>query len=317
MVTETGDWRVIANAIKTLAIRGAPLIGVAAALAVAMEAARLNDRNGSRERIEQTIAGLRATRPTAVNLFNALDRMATRLGFEPDAGLSRALEQEAVTILAEDRARCDRIAAAGLALIPQNARILTICNTGYLATAGIGTALGVIYRAHDAGLIREVFVPETRPLLQGARLTMWELSLAGIPARLLVDGAIPAKLRGGMDLAIIGADRIASNGDTANKTGSMGLALACRRFGVPLYVAAPMTTFDLQCQNGSKIPIEERPGDEVTLINGRRLAPVGVPVFNPAFDVVEADLISGFITDEGLKSPPFHFSDADGDAHAT
>jgi len=307
-IVETSNWRIIERGIISLAIRGAPLIGVAAALGVAAEARKFSRSRRLRAKVVSAISDLRATRPTAVNLFGALQRMEARANQTADSDLSEALEIEALDILEDDRRRCNRIAEAGAALVPNNAVVLTICNTGYLATAGIGTALGIIYRAFDQAKIKEVLVPETRPLLQGARLTMWELTSAGIPCRLLPDGAIGAILRRGVDLAIIGADRIAVNGDTANKIGSFPLALACQRFGVPLYVAAPFTTFDPDCPVGASIPIEERHPAEVGRFRNCTSAPEGVNVFNPAFDVVEADLISGFITDKGTFSPPYKFS---------
>lgn len=307
-VIETADWRVVARGIRLLAIRGAPLIGVAAALAVAAEARRSRGRPNARTRIEAAIKGLGETRPTAVNLFGALERMRVRLEAEPDLAIGDALEQEARTIWEDDRRRCDRIAEAGQELIPAGARIMTICNTGFLATAGIGTALGVVYRAADAGRVKEVCVLETRPLLQGARLTAWELTQSGIKTTLIADGAVANLMRRGIDLAIIGADRVAANGDTANKIGSLPLALTCNRFGVPLYVAAPLTTFDPRAKDGSAIPVEERPAGEVLRFAGRRTAPEGVSVFNPAFDVVEADLISAFVTDVGVIRPAYDFS---------
>lgn len=289
-------------------MRGAPLIGVAAALAVAAEARR-SDPSRVRKDTSRAIDSLGSARPTAVNLGWAMSRMSRLLQSTDDDSAAAALEREALAIFDEDRAACDRIAGAGLALIPDGATILTICNTGFLATGGTGTALAIVYRAQSVGRVKRVYVPETRPLLQGGRLTAWELASAGVPFKLIADGAIGAALRSGVDLAIIGADRIAANGDTANKIGSLPLALACKRFRIPLYVAAPLTTFDLFTADGSQIPIEERDGEEVRRFRRSRIADPAAPVFNPAFDVVEADLIQGFITDRGLFHTPYRFTE--------
>jgi len=308
-IVETDDYRVIARAIRSLAIRGAPLIGVAAAFAVAALARKKAGRPDARKRIATAIELLRQTRPTAVNLFTALDSMLESLKVSIDSELVENIKNAAISIHEDDRQRCDRIAEAGLPLIPANARIVTICNTGFLATAGIGTALGVITKAFDAGRVSEVFALETRPLLQGARLTAWELVQSKIPSTLLVDGAAGSLLRrGGIDLAIIGADRIAVNGDTANKIGSLQLALACSKFKVPFYVAAPFTTVDPGTSSGRQIKIEERPATEVIRLGSKTTAAPGVGVYNPAFDLVDADLISGFITDRGIFMPPYNFT---------
>ncbi len=307
-IIETDDFRVVAKAIKTLAIRGAPLIGVAAAFAVASYARIVVDHPDAVKRLITSIEILRATRPTAVNLFNSLAIMQLALESAPVEALVSTLEYAAIAIHDDDRNRCELIAAAGLPLVPADARIVTICNTGFLATAGIGTALGVITKAFDAGKVSEVFALETRPLLQGARLTAWELIQSNIPATLLVDGAAASLLkRGGIDLAIIGADRIAANGDTANKIGSLQLALACSKFGVPFYVAAPFTTFDSGTASGEQIEIEERVATEVTHFAGKESAPPGIAVYNPAFDVVDAGLITAFVTDRGLFKPHYSF----------
>ena len=308
-IVETDDYRVLAKALKSLAIRGAPLIGVAAAFGVAAEARGTAGRADARDQIQKAIQALKQTRPTAVNLFAALEIMTGVLSTAEIGDLAGKLEEAAISIYEDDRKSCDQIATTGLPLIPANARIVTICNTGFLATAGIGTALGVISKAAKKGRVREVFALETRPLLQGARLTAWELVQSDIPVTLLADGAVGSLLaRGEVDLAIIGADRIAANGDTANKIGSLQLALACIRFEVPLYVAAPWTTVDAATPTGSGIQIEERPASEVTHFGGKVVAALGVKVFNPAFDIVEAELISGFITDRGLFRPPYDFN---------
>ena len=312
-IVETDDYRVVARAIKSLAIRGAPLIGVAAALAVSAEARKTAGSSDTRKRIQTAIDLLRLTRPTAVNLFVTLEIMQRTLKSSVGDDLVGLLEHAAISIFEDDRKRCDLIAEAGLPLIPADARIVTICNTGFLATAGIGTALGVITKAADAGRVKEVFALETRPLLQGARLTAWELVQSDIPVTLLADGAAGSLLRRGeIDLAIIGADRIAGNGDTANKIGSLQLALACIRFGVPFYVAAPFTTIDPATSSGSEIEIEARPEAEVTHFSGKEIAASGAKVYNPAFDLVDAELITVFITDRGLFKPPFGFHSANG-----
>lgn len=307
-IVETNDYTVIASAIRRLALRGAPLIGVAAAFAVAAEAHRLPYIDNLRQHLANVIQSLRATRPTAVNLFWALNRMQETLNHASETEVVQAMEYAALSIYNADKRSCEAIAQSGLPLIPYNARVLTICNTGFLATAGIGTALGIILRGFEAGRIEHVFALETRPLLQGARLTTWELMQNGIPFTLLVDGAAGSLLRrGGIDLAIIGADRIASNGDTANKIGSLQLALACIRFGVPFYVAAPFSTIDPATPSGSAIEVEERKTVEVTFINNKPIAEHVLNAYNPAFDIVDSDLITGFITDRGVIKPPYNF----------
>ena len=284
------------------------MIGVAAAFAVAAEARKSERKSGQRDILASAIRALRATRPTAVNLFAALDLMQNTLDEAKDH-IAMRLEQTAYSIFNADRESCDKIAEFGVDIVPKNARIVTICNTGYLATAGVGTALGVISRAFDEGKIREVFALETRPLLQGARLTAWELLQSQIPVTLLADGAAGSLLRrGGIDLAIIGADRIVANGDTANKIGSLQLALACSRFNVPFFVAAPFTTFDPATRTAAEIVVEERSAEEVTHFKGKAVAAEGVSVYNPAFDLVEAGLITGFITDRGIFKPPYQFN---------
>jgi len=292
----------VAEAIRSLAVRGAPAIGVAAAYGVVLGAHRDPD---PRAGAELAAAELRTTRPTAVNLFFALDRMRAVLARSGnDAGLEARLLAEADAILAEDLATGLRIGQAGLALLPADGpvRALTHCNAGALATSGWGTALAPLYAAARAGRRLEVLADETRPLLQGSRLTAWELSRAGIPVRVLVDGAAASVLaRGGVDLVLVGADRIAANGDTANKIGTFAVALAARDAGVPFYVAAPVSTFDLTLATGADIPVEERSGSEV-LAPG---SPPEVAALNPAFDVTPARLITAWITDRGVLQPPF------------
>ncbi len=287
----------VAHAIAALRVRGAPLIGIAAAMGVAIGPAR------SLADVEASCRLIRATRPTAVNLGWALDRMlAAALGAEASGdALAAALRAEADAIRDEDAAMCEAIGEAGLPLLDGLGEVLTICNAGRLATGGIGTALAPVYLAHRRGAGIRVSVPETRPLLQGARLTAWELSRAGVPCTVITDGMIASRLaRGGIGCAIVGADRIAANGDTANKIGTYGLALLARAHGVPVYVAAPSSTFDAATPDGAGIPIEERAAAEVRGFGAAAFAPPEVPVWNPAFDVTPAELIAGFITDRGL-----------------
>jgi methylthioribose-1-phosphate isomerase len=246
---------------------------------------------------------LGATRPTAVNLRWALDRIRRVAHAAPgDApAVAAAVRAEAQAIWDEDRRMCTSIGEAGLPLVPDGATVLTHCNAGALATGGIGTALAPVYAAHAAGRRVAVVADETRPLLQGSRLTAWELGAAGVPCTLIADGMAASRLRRG-DIAcvIVGADRIAANGDVANKIGTYAVALAARAHGVPFYVAAPRSTFDFACATGAAIPIEERSPDEVTCIGGRTTAPAGASVWNPAFDVTPAELVTGYITDAGL-----------------
>jgi methylthioribose-1-phosphate isomerase len=309
---ERSDYGLLAEDIRRLAVRGAPAIGVAGAFGVVlgMQEAKGLAPEAFRLRMEEVCARLAATRPTAVNLFWAIDRMrkaADRLpaGTQPGELLA-ALEAEAVAIFEEDRRLCRSIGEFGATLIPDGSRVLTHCNAGALATAGIGTALAAVYVAREQGKRVSVFADETRPLLQGARLTAWELSRAGIEVTLLCDNMAGSLMsRGSVDLVITGADRIAANGDTANKIGTYTVACLARRHNIPFYVAAPFSTFDLSLPDGSRIPIEERGPSEVTEPFGRRVAPEGVKVFNPAFDVTPAELISAFVTDRGIIRPPF------------
>jgi methylthioribose-1-phosphate isomerase len=291
----------VAEAIRSLRVRGAPLIGIAAAMGAAMEAGR-----GDLDHLRRACAFLGATRPTAVNLHWALRRMERRAeaAAERKEGLGPALRDEAQAIWDEDRAMCDRIGRLGAPLIPPGSTVCTICNAGALATGGIGTALAPIYTLHDRGVGPRVIVPETRPLLQGSRLTAWELTRAGLHCTLVGDGMIASRFRrGDVACALVGADRIAANGDFANKIGTYALALAARAHGVPLYVLAPTTTVDPATPEGSAIPIEERDPDEVTGWRGHRTAPDGVDVWNPAFDVTPAELVTAFVTDRGVLAP--------------
>jgi methylthioribose-1-phosphate isomerase len=294
----------VAEAISVLRVRGAPLIGVAAAMAVASEARRLGG-SAARPLVDEACRVLAATRPTAVNLAWALGRMAARAAAVPEGQmLGDALVEEAQAIWDEDRAMCERIGEAGLPLVPDGATVLTHCNAGALATGGIGTALAPVYRAHQAGRRVAVVADETRPLLQGSRLTAWELTRVGIPTTVITDNMAASRLRqGDITCIIVGADRIARNGDVANKIGTYGLALAARAHRVPFYVAAPRSTYDAATPDGAAIPIEERAPDEVRRLGGsaaRPTAPEAAAIWNPAFDVTPAELIAGYITDAGL-----------------
>jgi methylthioribose-1-phosphate isomerase len=291
-------------AIRRLSVRGAPAIGVAAAyalvLGVRQNAAAAADLSAT---VREVASRLLAARPTAVNLRWALDRCIARAAREP--GLE-ALFAEAVAIHEDEMAMSAGIGEHGRGLVPEGGTVLTHCNTGRLATAGDGTALAVLFAAWRAGTRFCVLADETRPLLQGTRLTALELSREGIPVDVVADGAAAGLIqRGQVQMAIVGADRIARNGDFANKVGTYPLALACKANGVPFYVAAPASTFDLECADGAAIPIEERDGTEVTEFAGRRIAPPGVGARNPAFDVTGAPLVTAFVTDRGLLAPPF------------
>jgi methylthioribose-1-phosphate isomerase len=293
----------VAEAIRTLRVRGAPLIGIAAAMGVTLAVRR---GAATLETVCAASAALGATRPTAVNLRWALGRMERRAAEAAAAGedLQRALRDEATAIWDEDRAMCARIGAAGAALIDGDAVVLTHCNAGALATGGMGTALAPIYTLHAAGRRISVVADETRPLLQGSRLTAWELARAGVPVTVIADGMAASRLRrGDITCVLVGADRIAANGDVANKIGTYGVALAARANGVPFYVAAPSSTVDLATPDGAAIPIEERAAEEVAALGGRRTAPAGVPVWNPAFDVTPAGLVTAIITDRGVFAP--------------
>ncbi|NPV13308.1 S-methyl-5-thioribose-1-phosphate isomerase [candidate division WOR-3 bacterium] len=295
----------VARAIKLLQVRGAPWIGVAAAYGLALEAQRLSDdrlRAGLRKAAQVLIKA----RPTAVNLSWAVNRITALIqqaNLTP-ARLRRAVIAEAKAIEQEEQKRSHLMALAGVKVVPQNAVVLTICNTGSLAAPGLGTALGVVFQAHQAGKKVEVYVCETRPLLQGARLTAFELLRAKVPFYLIADSAAASVIER-CDLVLVGADRIAGNGDTANKIGTRMLAVLAKEAKKPFYVVAPVSTFDLQCRSGADIVIEERSGDEVRRFGRCRVAPQQVRVFNPAFDVTPARLITAFITDAGIIKPPF------------
>jgi methylthioribose-1-phosphate isomerase len=299
----------VAAAIRDMVVRGAPAIGCAAAYGVALEAARPAFASVEEffRAVEATFGELAATRPTAVNLFWALDRMRRVFdgvrGLPPEQVAAR-LAAEAETIHREDVEVNRAIGRHGAALVPEGARILTHCNAGALATAGHGTALGVVRSARDEGKKVSVIATETRPYLQGARLTAWEMVQEAIPVTLVTDGMVGHLMqRGAVDVVIVGADRIAANGDVANKIGTYTLAVLAGRHRVPFYVAAPLSTIDLETAEGQAIPIEERAAAEVTGFRGDRWAPEGVGVANPAFDVTPAELVTGIITERGLVSP--------------
>jgi len=303
----------VARAIKTMVIRGAPAIGVAAAMGIAL-GMRNSRATGTQKfaadfhKICELMAG---TRPTAVNLFWAIDRMKRVFAGAAQAGesveqIKDRLDRESQLIHDEDVASCRAMGAFGAAVVPADARILTHCNAGALATAGYGTALGVIRGAVEAGKTVRVFADETRPFLQGARLTAWELVRDGIDTTVITDNMSGALMRQGkVNFVVVGADRIAANGDTANKIGTYTVAVLAREHQIPFYVAAPLSTIDLKTPDGGHIPIEERNAKEVTHVGGRQLAPAGAHVWNPAFDVTPHHLIAGIITERGIFRAPY------------
>ncbi|MBI5473010.1 MAG: S-methyl-5-thioribose-1-phosphate isomerase [Ignavibacteriae bacterium] len=308
---ETDDYRIVGEAIRKLEIRGAPAIGVAAAfgLVLAAHAKHIESVRALNEEFYAAMNFLSQTRPTAVNLFLALERMRRTLDQNARADLSnlrRILLAEAKAIQQEDIDACMRIGEFGSSLITLPSSILTHCNTGALATAGTGTAQSVITTAAKQGNVVRVFADETRPLFQGARLTAWELMKAGIDVTLITDGTAGLLMqKREVDLVIVGADRIAANGDTANKIGTYVLAVLARQHGVPFYVAAPTTTIDVNTRSGKNIPIEERSPRDVTHIGDMRIAAPGVSVFAPAFDVTPNDFITAIVTEVGVLRPPF------------
>jgi methylthioribose-1-phosphate isomerase len=305
------DFQSVAEAIKGMIIRGAPAIGVAAAMGVALGAqAIIADTYESFSRqLENVCDVLGRTRPTAVNLFWGLERMKQVAEENRSKSLDQIrllLKKEAIRIELEDLTICKNIGKWGATLIPEGATVLTHCNAGGLATAGYGTALGVIRAAHEAGKKIQVFADETRPWLQGARLTAWELMKDGIPTTLITDSMAGFFMnRGEITCCVVGADRIAANGDTANKIGTYSVAVLAHENNIPFYVAAPISTLDLSLSDGSRIPIEERPNSEVTHIKGIGIAPHGVRVRNPAFDVTPASYITAIITENGIVTPDY------------
>jgi methylthioribose-1-phosphate isomerase len=296
----------VVAAIRPMVVRGAPAIGVAAAYGCALACREVAAHASWRTAVGALLTDLAQARPTAVNLSWAVGRVAGRIAKAPDPeAAARAALDEARAIHEEDVAMCRAMGRLGAALLPQKGTVLTHCNAGALATGGYGTALGVIRAAREMGKDIRVLADETRPLWQGARLTAYELARDGIPVEVICEGAAASMMaRGEVDAVIVGADRIAANGDTANKIGTLGLAVLARHFGVPFYVAAPHSTFDLSMASGAHIPIEERAVEEVTHPCGSRLAPEGVGARNPAFDVTPAELISAIITEQAVLRPP-------------
>lgn len=305
---DCGDPGCVAWAIENLVVRGAPAIGIAASFGLVLAA------GGGMEAVETAARRLASTRPTAVNLTWALERMlakARSLGREED--LESSLLGEAERILEEDRAANRTMGFLGQALLPRRCRVLSHCNAGALATGGYGTALGVLRAARESGKEVKVYLDETRPVLQGARLSAWEMAEDGFDVTVIGDAMAAALMqRDGIDAVIVGADRIASNGDFANKIGTYGLAIIAREHGVPFYVAAPWSTFDTSLPSGEGIVIEERPEKEVRLLPGGEWLPEGIKVWNPAFDVTPARFVNAFICERGVFEPPFDFSAASG-----
>jgi len=306
---EITDYRELADAIKQLKIRGAPAIGIAGAFGVCLGAYQVEEKNYSefKKKVEIIIDELAATRPTAVNLFWALNRMRSIIdqnqGIETDVLKSKLLN-EAVQILEQDQNTCQQMGEHGATLLKDGDTVLTHCNAGALATGGIGTALGVIFTAVKQGKKIKVYADETRPLLQGARLTTWELMRAGIDVTLICDNMAAWVMQQGLvDCVIVGADRIAANGDAANKIGTYNLAVLANHHKIPFYVVAPTSTFDLSLESGKEIPIEQRASEEVTEGFGKRTAPNRVTVFNPAFDVTPNELITAIISEKGIFNP--------------
>lgn len=299
------------DAIHQLKVRGAPAIGIAAAygLCVLMREQRSLPSDQFRQDLQKQAGFLNSSRPTAVNLWWALGRMLDVPTRNPDADndtLLQALVSEAESIHAEDRALCQAIGEQGLSLISEGAGIMTHCNAGALATGGIGTATAPLYLAHQAGRYFKVFANETRPLLQGARLTSWELHCAGIDVTLITDNmAAHILASGAVQLIIVGTDRVAANGDVANKIGTLGLAILASHYKIPFYVACPSSTIDLQTASGKAIPIEQRHGDEIRRLGTFQATLPDIPVSNPAFDITPATLVSGIITEKGILRPPF------------
>jgi methylthioribose-1-phosphate isomerase len=302
------DITTVHEAIRSLRVRGAPAIGITAAMGVLVGLKNIPSGTSLKKHYEDTDNYLRTSRPTAVNLFWALDRMKRKfieIADLPDQrNILSILLEEALLIEKEDRAMCQAIGKIGANLVQDGFGILTHCNTGGLATAAYGTALSVIFTAYEQGKSIHVFCDETRPLMQGARLTSWELLQAGIPATLICDSmAAQVMKEGKINMVIVGADRIAANGDSANKIGTYGLSVLAHAHNIPFYVAAPSSTFDLTLKDGSGIPIEQRNPKEITEPFGKQVAPTGVSVYNPAFDVSPAHLITGIITEKSLITP--------------
>lgn len=305
------DVKTMWYAIQRLSVRGAPAIGVAAAFGVLLGIKKFKGSNRAKFAIffEDICVYLSTSRPTAVNLFNMLDEMRKVVKENSEVSvdaIKKLLHERAMAIFEEDRQVCRVMGRHGAKLIKNNMTLLTVCNAGALATVDYGTALGVMYAAKEAGRKFKTYACETRPLLQGARLTAWELTREGIDTTLICDNMAATLMKQGrIDMIFAGADRIASNGDTANKIGTYMLAVLAKHHKVPFYIVAPRSTFDLKIKNGSKIPIEERKSDEITHIHGYITAPKGVKVYNPAFDVTPSALITGIVTEDGIIRSPY------------
>ena len=301
----------LADAVRELKIRGAPAIGIAAAMGMALAARNFEgkDEAGMAQAVREAGSLLASTRPTAVNLFWAVARMEKRLNHDSGAGVERirsGLLEEALLILEEDRSTCRLMGRHGASMLPDPAAVITLCNAGALATADFGTALGVVYAAAESGKHVQVYACETRPLLQGARLTSWELRQSGIDVTVICDSAAAHVMKTRkIDCVLVGADRIAANGDAANKIGTYGLAIAARAHRIPFYVAAPVSTIDPSTLCGGDIPIEQRLAREISESFGVRTVPENVAVLNPAFDVTPHEFITGIITEKGVLYPPF------------
>lgn len=299
------------EAIKKLRIRGAPAIGIAAAYGFYLGVKDLPENSFQSFWVEVERVGeyLQTARPTAVNLQWAVNRIKTTIQAHKEKDISeikKVILKTAKTIHDEDKRTCKKIGQNGMDLIKQNAKVLTHCNTGSLATGQYGTALSVIFHAHKNGTKIQVWVDETRPLMQGARLTAWELMNADIPMKLITDSTAGSLMqRGKVDLIIVGTDRVAANGDTANKIGTYPLAVVAKENDIPFYVAVPLSTIDMNLKSGDDIPIEEREGDEITAFNGSQIAPKKTETYNPAFDITPHRYITAFITEEGIVKPPF------------
>ena len=302
------DYNQVASAIRDMVIRGAPAIGVAAAMGVALGALKAPSKTFDRE-FERILLVLGKTRPTAVNLFWALQRMRQVYSEKRSQSIDvvkRALKEEAEKIYREDIAANKQLGRYGAGLLRNAKHIMTHCNAGALATAGYGTALGVIRALKESGKAFEVFVNETRPYLQGARLTAWELKKEKIPATLITDSMAGYLMqKGEVDAVVVGCDRVAANGDVANKIGTYTIAVLARRHGIPFYVAGPTSSIDVECASGKDIPIEQRDTKEVSHIFGKAVAPKGIHILNPAFDVTSQDLITAIITEKGVIHPPY------------
>ena len=301
------DYRLVTDAIRTMVVRGAPLIGITAGYAYCLAAMEFFGQKDFEENMRRAKGDLAASRPTAVNLFWALDRMeACRNKYAGSPDLQVALIAEAVTIHRQDVIMNRKIGRFGSEIVPEEGRILTHCNAGALASGGLGTALGVVRSAFKKGKVKMVYTDETRPLLQGARLTAWELMRDKIPVTLIADSmAASLMARGEVDLILVGCDRMAANGDFANKIGTYALAIAAYFHSIPVYTALPSSSIDLSLKNGSGIQIEERPAEEMTHVAGVQTAPDGAAVWNPAFDVTPHYLLTGIITEKGVVYPPF------------